>query len=157
MDLESILLEYGKSKNLGQLNIDTSSTCTLLINDHYLVSFEKSLDREGFFVYSSIGTIPVGKEQEISLMILKGNLFGKETGRAGIGLADQSRTLVLFEYFDESNIDYAIFLNRFNNFLQHLFYWILKLDSIDQINYSSSLTKEGSNGANNHKKIFYVR
>lgn len=155
MDLESILLEYGKSKHLGKLQLNSSGSCTLLINENYLVTFEKSLDKEGFFVYSSIGTIPPGKEQELSLLVLKGNLFGKETGQASIGYVDQSRTLVLFEYFDINAIDYAQFSHRFNNFLQHLFYWIVKLESADQP-APHSILKNDIHHAHDKKKIFYA-
>lgn len=154
MDLESILMEYGKSNNLGKLQLDSSGVCTLLINENCLVSFEKSLDKEGFYVYSSIGTIPPGKEQELSLIVLKGNLFGKETGRASIGCADQSRTLVLFEYFDENSLDYPQFSKRLNDFLQHLFYWIVKLESAEPTVHPSSLKNESQALAD--KKIFYA-
>lgn len=155
MNLESLLQEYGRSKNLGALKLDAAGMCTLLINDHYLITFEKSYDKEGFFIYSSIGILPPGKEKEISLIALKGNLFGKETGTSSVGLTDQN-TLVLFEYFDENSVEYTTFLNRLNLFIQHLFYWILKLDSIEQINYPSSLPGEKSAGASEHKKIFYA-
>ncbi len=128
MDLENILIEYGKSMRLGQLQLDSNGMCTILINDDYLVTFEKLLSQEGFYIYSSIGTIPIGKEEELSLMALKGNLFGKETGQASIGYVEQSRTLVLFEFFDQF-IDYNLFNQKFNTFLKHLFYWHLKLES----------------------------
>lgn len=140
MDLEGILLEYGALMNLGKLRLDSSGICTLLIEDHYLVSFEKSLHHEGFYVYSSIGHIPSGKEKDLALMALEGNLFGKETGRANIGYVSQSRTLVIFEYFDHETTDFAIFLQRFKDFLQHLFYWIVKLESADEFPSLSSDT-----------------
>jgi hypothetical protein len=151
MELESILLEYGKSKQLGKLELDSSGVCTLLVNNH-LVTFEKSLDREGFFVYSSIGTIPVGKEQEISLMVLKGNLFNKETGQANIGYIELTRTLVLFEYFEKNTLDYTRFLQRFDQYIQHLFYWIVKLESPENLREQENVPERDTN----NKKIFYV-
>lgn len=153
MDLESILLEYGKLKNLGKLHLDSHGVCTLLINDNFLITFEKSLDKEGFFVYAAIGALPVGKEQELSLIALSGNLFGKETGRANIGYVEQSRSLVLFEYFDEDTIDYPHFSQRFNHFIQHLFYWVVKMEYSDQISNHSSLQNDTKPA---HKKIFYA-
>lgn len=149
MDLESILIEYGKIMNIGRLQLDSSGICTLLVNDSYLVSFEKSLDKEGFYVYSSIGHVPVGKEEQFFSSVLKGNLFGKETGQSSIGYVEETRTLVLFEYFDSNTIDYAKFFHRFNLFIQHLFYWIVKLDSSEQLD-----THHEDQPA--HKKIFYA-
>lgn len=154
MDLESILVDYGKSMNLGKLQLDSSGICTLLINDHYLVTFEKSLDKDGFYIYSSIGTIPIGKESELGLMVLKGNLFGKETGQANIGYDEQSRTLVLFEYFDNNTIDYPQFSHRFNHFLQYLFYWIVNLEAGGQT--SEIHHEKDVHLSKDQKKIFYA-
>lgn len=155
MELENLLKEYGKSKGLGRtLKLDSSGVCTLLVNDQYLVTFEKSLDKEGFYVYSSIGSIPAGKEQEYSLVVLEGNLFGKETGLANIGYMSQNRTLVLFEYFDK-NIDYHQFNKKVNSFLQYLFYWIVKLDSINHSQHHAH-KKHETHQVHVHKKIFYA-
>ncbi len=155
MDLESLLIELGKSNHLGKLQLDSSGICTLLINDNYLITFEKSLENEGFFLYSNIGMISPEKEREISLMALKGNLFGKETGQASIGYVEESSTLVLFEYFDINNIDYPQFSQRFDAFLKHMFYWIMKLESTDFLPSSSSMKKEVPQ-THVHKKIFYA-
>lgn len=154
MDLENILTEYGKSHRLGRLQLDASGLCTLLINDHYLITFEKSLDKEGFYIYASIGQIPLEKEEEISLIALKGNLFGKETGRANIGYVEATRTLVLFEYFEHQHLDYPTFFHRFNQFTQYLFYWVVKLDSI--IHQKDLLDKSLKNHDHTNKKIFYA-
>lgn len=155
MELESILIEYGKSKNLGKLQLDSSGQCTILINNHYLITFEKSLHKDGFYVYSSIGSIPLGKEQEYSMMALKGNLFGKETGQASIGYVEQNRALVLFEYFDQNIVNYEQFSQRFNQFLRHLFYWITKLESVSQ-NPSQAPLIDETLPKHVHKKIFYA-
>lgn len=155
MTLETILMEYGKAKHLGKLQLDSSGVCTLLFNKNYLVTFEKSLNKDGFYVFSSIGTMPPNKEQEISLMVLKGNLFGKETGQASIGYVEQTRTLVLFEYFDNNTTDFTHFSQRLNQFLQHLFYWVVKLESTDQSVPQHTL-KNDILQAHAHKKIFYA-
>lgn len=155
MDLEGILLEYGKAMNLGKLHLDLSGICTLLINDDYLVSFEKSLHHDGFYVYASIGVIIPGKEEEVGLMALEGNLFGKETGQAGIGYVSQTRTLVLFEYFDNHDTTFADFSQKFNKFLQYLFYWKMKLESAD-LSDQPIPKKTDSHRAYGHKNVFYA-
>lgn len=155
MDLESILKEYGKSMHVDKLQLDKSGLCTILINDNFLVTFEKSLDREGFYVYAKIGNLSPSNEKEVALMVLEGNLFGKETGQANIGYVNPSRTLVLFEYFDKNFTDYVHFSQRFNDFLQHLFYWIVKLESSAQLTHQPSL-KHNIEHTHIHKKIFYA-
>ncbi|QLH36712.1 MAG: type III secretion system chaperone [Parachlamydiaceae bacterium] len=151
MDLEDILIEYGKSMNLGKLQLDSSGVCTILINDN-LISFEKTLDKEGFYLYASIGSLPPDRELSISLMALEANLFGKETGHANIGYEEQSRTLVLFEYFHESSLDYGLFMQRFNEFAQYLFYWITKLESVEHL---PQVPREEEN-LSKQKKIYYA-
>ena len=78
MNLELLLLEYGKFKQLRKLQLDSSGICTLLINNT-LVAFEKSSDGQGFFVYASLGVFPPEQENQANRILLKGNLFGKET------------------------------------------------------------------------------
>jgi Tir chaperone protein (CesT) family len=150
MNLESILQDYGKEQNIGKLQLDASGLCNLLVNETQIVTFEQSLSDEGFYVYSAIGAVPVGKELEYGQMALKGNLFGKETGRSSIGYVEQTRTLVLFEYFDNNGLKYMHFNERFNEFLQHLFYWKLKIQ-LPSKNLEQKPQVEDKN-----KKVFYV-
>ena len=157
MNLENILLEYGKSKNIGRLHLDSTGVCNILVNDEQIVTFEKSLDREGFFVYSSIGTIPVGEEKELALSILKSNLFGKETGHANIGYVEQTRTLVLFEYFDENGLEYSRFYQRFNKYIQYLYYWLVRLKVDEGLsNAPQSFDGHFDSFDDKDKKIFYA-
>lgn len=156
MDLEDILLEYGKSKQLGLLKLDSTGLCNILINDNQIVTFEKSLDREGFYVYSPIGTIPVGEEKELALMVLQGNLFGKETGQANIGYVEQTRTLVLFEYFDNYGLDFSHFNHRFNKYIQYLFYWLVKLKAVETVPEQMEEFDLPHDMDNKDKKIFYA-
>lgn len=157
MNLEGILLEYGKSKNIGRLRLDSTGVCNILVNDEQIVTFEKSLDREGFFVYSAIGIIPPGEEKELALSILQANLFGKETGHANIGYVEQTRTLVLFEYFDENGLEYSRFHQRFNKYIQYLFYWLVKLKADESLsNKPQSIDVPFDQMNDKDKKIFYA-
>lgn len=153
MDLENILLEYGNSKNIGRLQLDSTGICNVLVNDH-LISFEKSLDKQGFFIYSAIGILPAGEDKEMGLMLLESNLFGKETGQASIGYIAQSRTIVLFEYFELNSLEYSQFIHRFNKYIQYLFYWLIKLEAKDIFDTPADLPIDKPEI--NDKKIFYA-
>jgi len=128
MGLENLLLEHGKKHGLGKLILDENNICRLLVNDSLLVSLEKSLDGKGFFLYATIGSIPAGREKEVALEALDGNLFGKETGYARIGYDSTSNNLVLFQYFEEATTDYPIFSEKFEEFAQYMVYWLHKLE-----------------------------
>lgn len=130
MKLEELLTEYCKLHGIVKFDFHESGICRLAINDFILINLEKSLDSSGFFIYATICNIPQEKEKQISMMALNGNLFGKETGRANIGYSEQIRSLILFEYFDESEITFKNFLERFDKFVQYVSYWIVKMEII---------------------------
>lgn len=129
MQLEEILKEYSRVKNAGKLELNISGVCRLHINNSLVVSLEKSLDGQGFYIYATIGSIPADKEKQIGMLALGGNLFGRETGRANIGFSDETRSLILFEYFEEAAITFASFFERFEKFVHYVSYWMVKLEN----------------------------
>lgn len=156
MDLESLLREYARLKRLGKLEFDSTNPFSLLINNQYLVTFERSIKNSGFFIFSSLGTIPPGSETTLGLMALNANLFGKETGRASIGYVETTRTLVLFEYFDEEEgLTFVKFNERLDEFLQHLIYLSLKFESETPVHALKNEKKDAPT-SQVHKKLFYA-
>lgn len=137
MKLEDLLIEFGNLNGLGRLSLNPTGTCYLTINDSLIVSFEKSIRGQEFYLYSTVGQLPPGREKEFSLMALSGNLFGKETGHASLGYVPDSHSLVLFERFEEDATDIHSFCNRFSEFLSYLTYWTSKLEDFEGANGSA--------------------
>lgn len=133
MKLEDLLIEFGNLKGLGRLSLNSSGTCYLTINDTLIVSLEKSIRDHEFYLYSTVGQIPAGKEMEFSLVALNGNLFGKETGHANLGYEPNSHSLVIFERFEEDATDLHAFNDRFEEFLSYLTYWTSKLEEFESV------------------------
>jgi len=129
MKLEEILSEFSKKEGIENLTLDSFGKCKLIIDDRLLIVFEKSLEEEGFYLYSIVTEVPLSREKEITIMALEGNLFGKETGSANLGLHSDSRSLILFDYFQESETNYSVFDGRYSSFLQHLVYWKRKTEN----------------------------
>jgi len=113
---------------MGKLELDESGVCRLLINDSCVVSLEQSLDGQGFYLYATVGSIPLGQEKKFGMMALTGNLFGKETGKSSLGFAADSRSLVLFRYFDADTTDTHTFTQKLETFMQYLTYWMNKIE-----------------------------
>jgi hypothetical protein len=128
MQLSSLLKELGAKKGLGKLTLDENGICRLIVNKDCLIAFEKSLIKDQFYLYSSVGVLSSEREKEVSLLALKGNLFGSETGQASLGYHPKTRSLILFESFLEKELAYAEFEKKFEKFLQYLAYWINKLN-----------------------------
>jgi hypothetical protein len=141
MKLEDILLEHGRRDKIGKLELNASGVCSLVVNETCVVSFEKSLDGKGFFIYAVVGELPVEKEKEPSIMALIGNLFGKETGKANLGYAPHNHSLVLFEHFEEEYTDFFSYYHKFEEFIGYLAYWINKLEKSD-VPAGATSTKE---------------
>lgn len=128
MKLKDLLIEYGRKKGLGKIELEDSGICRVLVNDSSVVTFEMSLDGQGFYIYAIVTSIPPEKERELGIMALKGNLFGRETGQANLGFLPQSRSLVLSHYFEEYSTDYPLFERKFEEFMQYLTYWMNKIE-----------------------------
>lgn len=128
MKLEDLLEQYSKRKKIEHAGLDEAGLCRLVINESLIVALEKSLDGRGFYLYSSVGKVPPEREREISLMALKGNLFGRETGQASLGYLPTKGVLVLFEFLEEACTDLPIFERKIDQFAAYTAYWINKLE-----------------------------
>ncbi|KIA76859.1 type III secretion system chaperone [Parachlamydia acanthamoebae] len=156
MQLEEILREYGRRKGIGKLELDDEGICRLMINKTSTISFEKSLFDNGFFIYTSVGILPVDKEKELSLSALIGNLFGKETGQAHLGYEPNSRSLVLFTFISYEGLTYSKFNSDFEEFIYYMLYWISKFEELKS--ESGESTKKGLYHPidEKNKNIFYA-
>lgn len=127
MKLEDLLSEYGTKKGIGKFELNETGICRFIVNETTVVSFEKSLDGKGFYIYAVVCTVPPEREKEIAVMALSGNLFRRETGEANLGYIPSSNTLVLFEYVEEYATTFPLFEKKFHEFTQYLAYWIAKI------------------------------
>ncbi|MBS4167580.1 type III secretion system chaperone [Parachlamydia sp. AcF125] len=151
MQLEEILLEYGRRKGIGKLELNGEGICRLIINKTYTVSFEKSVFENGFFIYSSVGILPIDKEKELSIAALTGNLFGKETGKAQLGYEPNNRALVLFTFISQDGLNYSKFNSYFEEFIYYMLYWVSKFEELQ------NETKKLPHPINEiNKNIFYA-
>lgn len=130
MKLEDILLEHGRRKNCGRLELDPLGVCTLSINNKLTISLEKSLDGKGFYLYGVISTLSDSDLKEIAITALSGNLFGRETGAASLGYEPGTHSLILFEYLEEEKTDFTTYLTKFEQFISYFNYWIEKIDKL---------------------------
>lgn len=130
MNFDTIINEYARSHGIAPLAFDEQGILHFLINDTIAVSIEKTLDNQGFFIYTVLGKIPAGRELTFTLATLEGNLFGKETGRASIGYDPLTHSLVLFRYFDGAYLETNTLANGFDDFLQIYAYWMGKLNKL---------------------------
>ena len=156
MKLEDLLIEHGKRKHIGRLELDATGVCSLIVNGTYVVSFEKSLDGKGFYLYGVVDTLSDDHAQELALSLLTSNLFGRETGRCSLGYEPSNHSLILFAYIEEESTDFNTYYRQFENFVTYLSYWIEKVDQMKAHPAGQGAGKPTPiTDADGHKKIFY--
>jgi len=122
MKLENLLPEYAQKLGMGKIVPEADGIVTLRFNDEHLVTLEPSLDGEGFYIYSVVGSMPE-MEEELARELLGSNLFGKETGHASLGYEPTVGALLLFQFFHHETTDLTAFEKELEKFLGYLAHW----------------------------------
>lgn len=130
MRLEDLLIELEQAMGLPNLELNQEGICHLFLNKTALVSLERSPNKPGFYLYSTVGVVPKHLEASFCLEALSGNLFGRQTGGASLGYLPPSSTLILFEYMPEAGLSLATFRQRLEEFLAYLKMWHGKLSAM---------------------------
>lgn len=82
----------------------------------------KALQPQGFIFTATLGVVPKDREEDFLLTMLSGNLFGKDTFRAVLGLDASGKQIVLSRTIT-ARIDYREFKEILEDFVQILTYW----------------------------------
>jgi len=101
---------------------------TFPIGDDLAVEI-REISPSGVYFYSPISPCPQVKKEEILTHIMKGNLFGRGTFGATIGMeeADELEMLTLSQEFSES-MDYRSFKEALEDFANIVEYWRVEVD-----------------------------
>ncbi len=132
MKVEKLLVSLSQKLNTKTLELDNEGICRFTVGDGVKLTVERSLDEGAFFVYAPIGMMPVRlKEQtEIQKKLLTGNLFRQGTGHASLGLDPASSLIILFQEFEEANIESDQFIEEVELFLGFVEFWRGELASV---------------------------
>lgn len=82
----------------------------------------KANQPQGFMLSSTLGPYPKNKEEEFFIAMMTGNLFGKETFGATLGLDEDGQRMVLSRVV-ESRIDYREFKEILEDFVHIMTFW----------------------------------
>lgn len=92
------------------------------VNNETILAFEESLEPDKFYLFSVIDGLPHGGELEFALEALSSNLFGQETGSTTIGYDKETRSLVLFQRADLTQMDEQKMKELITSFIAELTY-----------------------------------
>lgn len=153
MKLEDIIVELGDKKGFGKIEPNEAGVYYVVLNVKSVIAIERSLDGIGFYIYSSVGVLPAEREKELGLKALCGNLFGKETGHASLGLHADTRSLILFQYFEEEPLSFIDFENSFDLFLSYQAHWIEKMEAALEVDFAKISLEKHLFDLTEHKKM----
>ncbi len=150
MKLDEIMNKYKEIQKTPNLKKGKEGVWSFKVNNRYRLDLVKTSDEKGFFIYSSVGAITPGLEAEIYPSLLKGNLFGAETGKAVLAVEPESKTILLFQYFEEDSTSFELFNRSLEEFLSYVAYWTEKLFNPDRLKHEPQNRTPLANG----RKIF---
>lgn len=136
MELKNWLEEYARLNELPAPRFH-EGIFQLVIHKSLVVTFEPSQDETSFYAYSGLGEIRQYEEKLIFEGLLRGNLFGGETGRASFGLIPNTKILIFFEHFSFKDWTIESFAHELDLFTRYLFYWIEKVETLKSKNGDS--------------------
>lgn len=127
MKLEEILEEQAKMMKMPGLRLDELGACHFVVNETTAVTIEKSLDGRSFYLHALVATVLAGEDESLFAELLEANLFGKETGAATLAYDAETRSVVLFQQFEEETTDYTQYQEALERFVGVCNHWKEKL------------------------------
>lgn len=90
------------------------------------------------FVSSKIQKCPLEKKEELFIQLMEANLLGQGTGNSAIGLDPEEKFLTL-SLILPYELNYTLFKETVEDFVNYLFFWREKIDTFEQQNKESIL------------------
>ena len=128
MEWTMTLERFGSSIGIDHLVPDVDSSCSLLFDSQYEVTFIHDDEDHSLLMYCEIGSASeLGKEA--CLMLLKASLLGAETGGAAFAIHDKLEKVVLWKRYDDTMTDDDL-KEAVNGFLAQVTVWKKKLTEL---------------------------
>ena len=99
---------------------DKEGRFCLQLNAEQLLLVQQS--EGGILLHARIGELPLSRQEEVLILLMKGNFLGQGTGGAVIGLEEDEKFLTLSQplTYDMNYAHFKLALEQFANFLA---YW----------------------------------
>lgn len=125
-----------------ELNIHPKPTANENLQYKLILGSDMELTLQEFddhaFVFSNITKCPLQKKEELFTQLMEANLLGQGTGISAIGLDPEEKFLTL-SLILSYELDYTLFKETIEDFVNYLFFWREKIDTFEQQNKKSIL------------------
>ncbi len=128
MDIEDALDQLGRQIGIT-LRLDAARACRLVFDGRTALDIEAPADRPGtVFLHSAVGVLPpAGRREAVYETLLAGNLFGRDTGRATLGLDRDLGEILLVRQLDMAETTYAAFVDAVEEHVARTKAWTERL------------------------------
>lgn len=128
MTAHQLLQELGLAMGLPTLKFDDEGCARLMFDGKLAVNLEYDEGNASIQLYSVLGPLPAQGREALFLKLLKGNLFGADTGGATLAVDGEHHEVVLCRTLPVEETTAAAFVAAIERFVAALEAWIPQLD-----------------------------
>ncbi len=144
MEWTTTLERFGSSIGIDHLVPDVDSSCSLLFDSQYEVTFIHDDEDHSLLMYCEIGSAS-GLDKEACLTLLKASLLGAETGGAALSIHDRLDEVVLWKRYDEHTLSDETMSLAVNDFLAQVVSWKKRLVELATPHEETTASSDSSN------------
>jgi hypothetical protein len=122
MELKVLLKQLGDDTGLGELTLDEAETCTILV-DEMKVSMIHIIEGNRLLLFAEVGELAEEMCPALALAALKANYLFRGTGGATLSVNPETSMLCLNQSFLLEPIEYEVFIEIINGFVDTLAQW----------------------------------
>lgn len=128
MDISDELLnKLSVETGLTDLRFNEEGVASFIFDEVHQTCLEKHPDTHTLILWGKVGTLPFANREACLIHLLQGNLFGKETGKASLGLEPMQEEIYLFQTFDLDTVTFELFFEELKRFLKTQKSWAEKV------------------------------
>ena len=139
----SLLRCLGVEIGIPELALDAAN-CSVVAFDSVVVNFELDDDSGQFFLYSNLGTVPAAGSSALYEQLLDGNLMGKGTRGATLGLDRRARRVVLHQGLPAQRLSDVEFKTAVENFVDVAEAWTQRVSEAEAAARNGDAVDEAS-------------
>ena len=129
MRIEDALEQLGRQIGLA-LKLDDQRSCRLVFDGSTAIDIEAPEDDGTVFLHAAVGIVPATGREAVYALLLEGNLFGRGTGRAVLGVDTDLNEIILHRALDMGTTEYAAFTAALEDFLGRVKGWTERLEAM---------------------------
>ncbi|MCX4028142.1 type III secretion system chaperone [Endozoicomonas sp. SM1973] len=123
MNADSIIYNIGEHLGIPELKLSDNLTCNIVLDNQLSINIEYSQESNELHCYTIFPPSLFANFTDTATKLLEANLFTFETQGATFALNKTTGDIILCQCFDLLFINYQLFNDKFDIFVQTAAYW----------------------------------